>query len=91
MSNYSITDDVKRTLEASFVEERDLLDGLTGTDPTEQPGRPGVFGLSFVMTVRRPMDLETAELRTVTVTMRPATGGFEIFRVDGLRAPEETG
>lgn len=72
------------------MEERDLLDGLTGTEPMEQSGQPGVFGSSFVMPVRRPMDLETAELRKVTVTMRPATGGFEIFRVDGLHTPDET-
>ncbi|MFQ5525497.1 MAG: hypothetical protein ACE5GX_04480 [Thermoanaerobaculia bacterium] len=84
MSTYSITEDVKRALEASFVEERDLIDGVREHKAVEEPDRPGIFGSSFVMTVRRALDLETAELRRVDVKMRSSAGGFEIFQVDGL-------
>lgn len=86
MTTYSITDDVRRTLEASFVEERDLVDSVRGHRAIQEPGQPGTFGAAFMMTVRRPEDLETAELRRVSVKMRSTDGGFEIFEVEGLHS-----
>ncbi len=87
MNDYSITDKVKRQLAASFVEERDFIDGIREQAAVLPTDRPEVFGFTFMMTLRRPADLETAEIRRIDVQMRPASGGFEIFRVDGLPEP----
>ena len=87
MSTYTITADVRRKLEASFVEERDLVDGIREQRAIQEPGDPGVFGAAFLMTVRRPMDLETAELRRIRVKMRAAGETLEVFEVEGLPSP----
>ncbi len=84
MSNYSINAAVKKTLEECFVEERDLIDGLRDQRGLEDPSQPGTYLCSFLMTVRRPMDLETAELRKVRVRMRAVDDGYEVISVEGL-------
>lgn len=86
MSKYSISPAVRETLEESFVEERDLIDGLRDQRGTEDPAVPGTFVCSFIMTVRRPLDLETAELRKVQVRMRSVSDGYEVLSVEGLGA-----
>lgn len=84
MSSYSISPDVRKTLEESFVEERDLLDGLREHRSREEAFEPGTYVCSFLMAVRRPMDLETAELRRVQVRMRAVGDGYEVVSVQGL-------
>lgn len=84
MSCYSLSPAVRKTLEESFVEERDLIDGLREQRCTEDPANPGAFVCSFLMTVRRPLDLETAELREVQVRMRAENDGYEVVSIDGL-------
>lgn len=84
MSGYSISPTVRKLLEQRFVEERDLIDGLREQRGVEDPSDPGTYVCSFMMTVRRPMDLETAELRRVVVRMRAAGDGYEVVAVEGL-------
>ncbi len=84
MSSYSISLDVRKILEESFVEERDLLDGLREHRCREEAFEPGIYVCSFLMTVRRPMDLETAELRRVQVRMRAVGDGYEVVSIQGL-------
>ena len=87
MSRYLLSADVRETLEESFVEERDLIDGLREQRGTEDPAVPGTFVCSFMMTVRRPLDLETAQLRKVEVRMRALSDGYEVVSVEGLEKP----
>ncbi len=87
MSSYSIGPAVRKTLEESFVEECDLIDGLREQRGTEDPAVPGTFVCSFMMTVRRPLDLETAQLRRVEVRMRALSDGYEVVSVEGLEKP----
>lgn len=84
MSSYTITEGVRKTLEESFVEERDLLDAVREErgDGAALPAEG--LELTVILTVRRPMDLETAELRKVSVRLRPVEEGFEVFALDGL-------
>ena len=84
MSCYSMSAAVRKTLEESFVEERDLIDGLREERAMEDPAVPGTFVVSFMMTVRRPMDLETATLRRVRVRMQAVSDGYEVLSVEGL-------
>ncbi|MCP4201953.1 MAG: hypothetical protein GY769_08475 [bacterium] len=84
MSSYSISPGVRKTLEESFVEQRDLIDGLREHRGKEDPSEPGVYLCSFLMTVRRPMDLETAVRREVRVRMRAVGDGYEVIAVQGL-------
>lgn len=84
MRNDSIGPAVRKTLEESFVEERELIDGLREQRSTEDPAVPGTYVCSFVMTVRRPLDLETARLRRVEVRMRALSDGYEVVSVEGL-------
>ena len=83
----TLTPQVLEGLEASFVEGRDILDGMRQRTPVQDPNDPGTYTVSFMLTVRRPMDLETAEIRRVTARMRLVGGAdeeFEVFAVDGL-------
>jgi len=84
VSNYSISAAVRTTLEECFVEERDLIDGLREQRGQQDPSDPGTYLCSFLMTVRRPLDLETAELRKVEVRMRAVADGYEVISVRGL-------
>ncbi len=84
MSKYSINEAVRKTLEECFVEERDLIDGLREQRGLEDPLEPGTYLCSFLMTVRRPLDLETAELRKVSVRMRAVNDGYEVISVAGI-------
>lgn len=84
MTGYRISPEVRRHLEQRFVEERDLIDGLREQRGAEDPSEPGTYVCSFMMTVRRPMDLETAELRRVVVRMRADAEGYEVVSVEGL-------
>lgn len=84
MNRYSASPDVRRLLEESFLEERDLYESLREHRPSEDPSEPGIFLSSFLMTVRRPMDLETAELRRVHVRMRRVESGYEVVSIRGL-------
>jgi hypothetical protein len=89
MSHYSISSSAARTLEESFVEARDLIDGLREHHGEEDPSAPGTYRCRFLMTVRRPLDLETATLREVEVRMRRVDDGYEVISVQGLGARRE--
>lgn len=84
MTCYSLSSEVRKMLEERFIEQRDLIDGLREQRAREDPSEPGIHVCSFMMTVRRPMDLETAELRHVGVRMRVLDGGYEVVSVNGL-------
>lgn len=82
--NYSIAPEVRRLLDEHLVEERDLIDGFRGLRGIDDPSTPGILIYSFMLTVRRPLDLETAELRRVKVRVRRADDGYEVLSVEGL-------
>lgn len=84
MTSHSISLSVRKTLEKCFVEGRDLIDSLRGHRYEEDPSEPGIYVCSFLMTVRRPMDLETAVRREVHVRMRRVGDGYEVVSVQGL-------
>ncbi len=88
MADFIIHASVEEQLNASLVEKQDLLAGLGQTTPVEVLERPGTFRSNVELIVRRPLDLETAEVREVQVFMRRVDSGMEVFEVEGLDLPE---
>ena len=82
----TLTPTLLKRLEQAFVEGRDVLESLERRTPVEDPDSPGTYTVSFMLTVRRPMDLETAEIRRVVARMRRVgpEDDYEVFAVEGL-------
>ena len=88
MEKFIIHASVQELLNASLVEEQDLVAGLGQATPVEVLERPGTFRCNVELVVRRPLDLETAEVLQVQVFLRRVDSGLEVFEVDGLELPE---
>jgi hypothetical protein len=89
MDEFTIGPEVRELLTSAFLEERDFIDSLRQEKPVEDPAEPGVFQSRCIVAVRRPLDLETAQLRRLTVRMRRGASGWEVFALEGLESAIE--
>ena len=85
-----LSDSIRRQLQAALVREPDLLQLLEREEPEELDGLPGRYRCRCTLPVPRPMDPETAELRSLDIYLRrrpiPGDGdGWEVYEVDGLQ------
>ena len=81
---YQISNDVRAVLRKALLEEHDLIDSLRQQRPVEVPESPSVYAARCLVAVRRPLDLETSELRNLTVKLRHTDSGWLIVGIDGL-------
>jgi hypothetical protein len=84
MTEYTLSNEVRRTLGEVLLEDQDLLVSLRQVRPVEDPDRPGIFRCQCTIAVRRPLDPETSELRQLDVSLRRTEDGFEAFELTGL-------
>ena len=84
MTNYTLTEEVRRKLSEALLEDQDLLVSLRRVRPVEDAERAGLFRCQCTVAVRRPLDPETSELRQLEVTLRRTDEGFEAFELTGL-------
>jgi hypothetical protein len=90
MTAIKLSDGVRKALEAALVEESDFIDSLRRESFVENPERPGLFSSSCLVALRRPLDLETAELRRLEVDARRLPGGWEVVAVRGFASVDRS-
>lgn len=79
-----VTDAVRDRLRMALLDEEYFLKSFRKAPHETHPEHPGHFQRTSYLAVRRALDLETAEFRTVRASIRPTDRGLEIYQVDGL-------
>ena len=86
MQPIQVPDEIRAQLRAALLDEKDLVEALRDTPLEEVAGQPGQARCVVTLTVRRPLDPETAEVRRVEVFLRAAEAGWRVDAVKGLAA-----
>ncbi len=80
-----VADALRERLRLALIDERELLDSVRRSPREPIPDVPGQERCRLTLAVRRPLDPETSEMRSLEVRLRPAAGGgLEICAIDGL-------
>ena len=86
MIRYELSEAAAEKLETALVAPSDFIEGVRLETLVEDPTRAGVFRCSCLVALRRPLDLETAELRRLEVEAERTDSGWVIVDVHGLPA-----
>jgi hypothetical protein len=81
-----VPDEIRDQLRAALLDEKDLVEALRHTALEEVAGQAGHARCVVTLTVRRPLDPETAEVRRVEVFLRAGEAGWRVDAVQGLAA-----
>ena len=84
MTKISMTEEVRGQIRAVLLEDKDLINSVRRQERTPIPGEPGRFQCEAAVAIRRPLDLETAVLRQIRVSIRQTDDSWEIYAVEGL-------
>ena len=84
MTKISMTDEVRGQIRDVLLEDKDLINSVRRQERTPIPGDPERFQCEAAVAIRRPLDLETAVLRQIRVSIRQTDQGWEIYAVEGL-------
>lgn len=84
MTKISITETVRGQLRAVLLEDKDLIEAVERQEPFPDAGESGHVQCETAVAIRRPLDLETAILREIRVSMRSTEDGWEVYDVEGL-------
>ena len=79
-----VNDAVSDRLRMALLDEEYFLKSFRKAPHEPHPDQTGHLQLTSYLAVRRALDLETAEFRTVRVSVRRTDQGLEIYEVDGL-------
>ena len=84
IASVEVPDEIRDQLRAALLDETDLLTALRAAPLEEIPGQAGHARCVTTLTVRRPLDPETSELRRVEVLLRAGESGWSVYAVNGL-------
>lgn len=80
----TIRPNVREQLRAAILDEAELVTALKGQRPEPIPGQPDHYRCRCSLAMRRPLDPETAELRSIEVSLRRDGEDWEIVEIEGL-------
>ncbi len=79
-----VPDEIRAQLRAALLDETDLVEAVRHAPLEEVPGQAGHARCVATLTVRRPLDPETSELRRVEVLLQSVGPGWRVYALKGL-------